>query len=808
MAKNRRPIKKLSPKANESSPVNVGENTDTLSTPGKKAFPKKILKRRTIGKSAKSAGTAPKKQVAAPPGPIQPLPDKTQAGEQRQAAKKQKIAASLQKFKTGKPKPEKKAKGRVYRSLRERSRLPALIGLGILLLAVVILLWGQIGTRARLVSNLSRFQIPAQINGFYPKSDPYLSEAINAGPAIVPVLLAKYSKMDRAQKVATMVLLQEFKGQEDTGVMPVLIDAMLSGDEILAGFACIAAGQRGYPAIEPLLTKLASVEPGQKKYLIRALGRTRKTEALTVLIKLTEDSKLVVRREAVYALRYFPDQQKAIDRLFLTLRSSEVEVADQALEVFTDIFNQGRLNKYATQLSDNLKNLFANTADPQLRARLITMMGVVGLCLRDNGQNYSNIFVDSVRRAFRKGTIAEKIAAATTAGKFRDNQLLDDLLGALDSDTPQLTKAVAEALIALDNYQAPQLLLKKNFSSRAQVLAAVAKILLSYQIYVRRLELQEKAVSTLHKMMTVSPAASMQTLAEVLGFYQGQAIASLLFVADDFAKPGDLLAVLINHQQPLAQYLYQHFSKPQQDILQRSATITPLPKELSTALATGFNQVLAEISLYRQENFSGIKLSPATKLWMEQRPQRLVHHNRLLLQDAYPQLLRRSQLLDAADLINASALILRLRTPSRPASQATPKQNPEEKKNHGKTPAIVIQDTRNPLSRHIWHQLSPETQKLLHQYDQKQQVPATTRDRLVDEINLLLAKGPLYEEYLFKDIALSPQILKWVKQQPQGRERIHLNRALLQQAYPKLIAGNQQLAPAQAKPQEKTPKKR
>ena len=62
------------------------------------------------------------------------------------------------------------------------------------------------------------------------------------------------------------------------------------------------------------------------------------------------------------------------------------------------------------------------------------------------------------------------------------------------------------------------------------------------------------------------------------------------------------------------------------------------------------------------------------------------------------------------------------------------------------------------------------------------------RKQLAKEIALLAASGPLYEPERFSQVALSPYVADFIKENPQGDTRIRLNRLLLEAAYPQELA--------------------
>jgi thioredoxin-like negative regulator of GroEL len=135
---------------------------------------------------------------------------------------------------------------------------------------------------------------------------------------------------------------------------------------------------------------------------------------------------------------------------------------------------------------------------------------------------------------------------------------------------------------------------------------------------------------------------------------------------------------------------------------------------------------------------------------------------------------------------------------------------------------------QDPVSKFIYSNLSPESQQLLGQSNDKRAVNAVckdlntlinrelqTRDKLADakaerdaldqegstserkkkrhdelekEIAELSKIPPLYEPERFKDVQLSEYVRDFIKENPQLHTRVRLNRLLLEEAYPKEIA--------------------
>lgn len=108
---------------------------------------------------------------------------------------------------------------------------------------------------------------------------------------------------------------------------------------------------------------------------------------------------------------------------------------------------------------------------------------------------------------------------------------------------------------------------------------------------------------------------------------------------------------------------------------------------------------------------------------------------------------------------------------------------------------ILLRDEQNSLSKHLREQFSPESWQLLTKYDGTGPVPETLLQAMVSELNSVI-KGPwLYDEQRFVGIHLSDVTIKNIEdllkktpeqrnKQLKGKNRIHFNKTLLEEAYP------------------------
>lgn len=104
---------------------------------------------------------------------------------------------------------------------------------------------------------------------------------------------------------------------------------------------------------------------------------------------------------------------------------------------------------------------------------------------------------------------------------------------------------------------------------------------------------------------------------------------------------------------------------------------------------------------------------------------------------------------------------------------------------------LKLRDARDPISQHLRAKLSPETVIQVDNYNGSVSPSVQLIDSLIPQLNLVL-KGPsIFDEQRFAQIFLSEQTKRLIAQNPEGDERVHLNRLLLEQAYPKEIVDSQ-----------------
>lgn len=118
--------------------------------------------------------------------------------------------------------------------------------------------------------------------------------------------------------------------------------------------------------------------------------------------------------------------------------------------------------------------------------------------------------------------------------------------------------------------------------------------------------------------------------------------SSAHFRVRDFKDPTSLVSKLQDAEDPVSQYLQGRFSVRTREMIRRYVSTTTPSEELQKALADELNSVIHDESFYDQRRFSHIeeRISAETKKLIRQKPKGrdLIRLNRLLLQEAYPEI--------------------------------------------------------------------------------------------------------------------------------------------------------------------------
>jgi hypothetical protein len=95
------------------------------------------------------------------------------------------------------------------------------------------------------------------------------------------------------------------------------------------------------------------------------------------------------------------------------------------------------------------------------------------------------------------------------------------------------------------------------------------------------------------------------------------------------------------------------------------------------------------------------------------------------------------------------------------------------------------------LSSWIWEKMGvyanqyyPQAQQWRANVDVNAPITVQSKQQFLTLLNLALQDYLFYDETAFAEVKLSKKVMDWIKKNPQGEERLKLNRAILAEAYP------------------------
>jgi hypothetical protein len=104
---------------------------------------------------------------------------------------------------------------------------------------------------------------------------------------------------------------------------------------------------------------------------------------------------------------------------------------------------------------------------------------------------------------------------------------------------------------------------------------------------------------------------------------------------------------------------------------------------------------------------------------------------------------------------------------------------------------VKFQKKKDPVSRHLFSQLTPNTQQQIVDYKEDEPFPKALLTALVDDLNRILRGPSIFEESRFEDVDLSDETTTLAGQNPQGINLVRLNRLLLAEAFSDEISQSQ-----------------
>ncbi len=98
-----------------------------------------------------------------------------------------------------------------------------------------------------------------------------------------------------------------------------------------------------------------------------------------------------------------------------------------------------------------------------------------------------------------------------------------------------------------------------------------------------------------------------------------------------------------------------------------------------------------------------------------------------------------------------------------------------------------FRDGTDPAAQCVRANLSDETKTMLEEYKDAREIPDELKESLVKDLNAFIRSGPIYTPERFENSPLSDRLMYRINKNPQGNNLIHLNRLILEDAYPNFI---------------------
>jgi mono/diheme cytochrome c family protein len=126
------------------------------------------------------------------------------------------------------------------------------------------------------------------------------------------------------------------------------------------------------------------------------------------------------------------------------------------------------------------------------------------------------------------------------------------------------------------------------------------------------------------------------------------------FTAEEIRDLSGMVDRMRRQSDPVSAFVWQKLSIPQQALLRNYQPPASATNPAQGVVLDALNKIIGEPSIYEPGRFKGIPLAIATATLLEQSPKgdNLIYLNRLLLQDAYPLELSRSQRKDCVNCHN------------------------------------------------------------------------------------------------------------------------------------------------------------
>jgi uncharacterized protein with NAD-binding domain and iron-sulfur cluster len=265
-------------------------------------------------------------------------------------------------------------------------------------------------------------------------------------------------------------------------------------------------------------------------------------------------------------------------------------------------------------------------------------------------------------------------------------------------------------------------------------------------------------------------------------------------VASDIKNPASFAKKLREKPDKVSAFLSRRFSP---------ATLQN-PKRLRGALVKELNKMIRDQPHYEAQRFDGIRLSPETQQLQAQNPRGgdVAQLNRSILEDVYPEELEKKpkdQQPTVPDRIaEAPRLIWTLMSfaflyvtnhfanvvAGSPGALSDSSTFLADDLKDGASLARNLKDSPNELSSYLRSRLREYTRQGLAKWHSTEELPPALEESLIQDLNAIIEGSSIWDESRFTHVQIRRETKKLLKGKPSGLKLIHLNRLLLEDAYP------------------------
>ncbi|MCX6343862.1 MAG: murein biosynthesis integral membrane protein MurJ [Armatimonadetes bacterium] len=319
-----------------------------------------------------------------------------------------------------------------------------------------------------------------------------------------------------------------------------------------------------------------------------------------------------------------------------------------------------------------------------------------------------------------------------------------------DTITPVLIGTVSTAIFIPTNYFLMKYMGIGGIALSTTIAATIHFLMLTWFLRKRLNGLEgTRTLKTAGRILIA--AVAMAAVCYGVRLEMSKTIGSWQLQDGDFKQAGTLAKKLKNGSDPVSVYIYSNLLPDTRRIINDYQHAGWDEDAVKQSLSADFNKIIQGPSIYNSELFAQKRLSEEVQTLLKghQTGANLMRLNRLLLACAYPSQITEGD--EGKSLMQANDI--------------------EE-------PRIMAMQLANysKLSSYIMGRLSPRTRELL--------APQTMPNTLMHDMNILIDTKQIYSPTRFANIKPSENTIKLAKSNPSGKQLAHVNRLLMEAAYP------------------------